>query len=163
MTFLSSGALFLDAFSSFSNCLHIYAKDCFAGVGFFLPFLVAWKLAFSDPSFSYLQQSFVLCIVYAPPSFFQRSQCFLKQTFFGTLVIDSVPGLLVLFFALVGSFLVGWCITLFPYKYALFRLEWQKKQMHVHRSHTFLVKVEMVLPHKWAHPKNVSCQISLGE
>jgi hypothetical protein len=25
------------------------------------------------------------------------------------------------------------------------------------------VKVELVLPHKWAHPKNMTCQISLGK
>jgi hypothetical protein len=37
------------------------------------------------------------------------------------------------------------------------------KQMHVYGSHNFLTKVEMVLPCKWAHPMNMTCQISLGE
>ena len=35
--------------------------------------------------------------------------------------------------------------------------------MHVHGSHTILVKVEMVLPCKWAHLENVTHQISLSE
>jgi hypothetical protein len=35
--------------------------------------------------------------------------------------------------------------------------------MHVDGSHIFLVKIEMVLSHKWAHPKNTTCQISLSE
>jgi hypothetical protein len=28
---------------------------------------------------------------------------------------------------------------------------------------TLLVKVELILSHKWAHPKNVTCQISPGK
>jgi hypothetical protein len=35
--------------------------------------------------------------------------------------------------------------------------------VYVHGSHTFLVKVEMVLLHKWAHPKIVTFQISLSK
>jgi hypothetical protein len=35
--------------------------------------------------------------------------------------------------------------------------------MHVHGSHVFLVEVLLVLPLVQTHPKNVICQISLGE
>ncbi len=69
---------------------------------------------------------------------------------------------LVSFLALVGSFLVGWCVGLFQCTYMLNSLKRHKKQTNVYRSHTFLVKVEKVLPCKWAHPKNVTCQVSLG-
>ncbi len=65
--------------------------------------------------------------------------------------------------ALLGSFLVGLCIRLFLCTYALYSFKRHKKQMHVYRSHTFLVKVEMVLPNVWAHPKNVTHQNSLGK
>jgi hypothetical protein len=65
--------------------------------------------------------------------------------------------------ALVGCFLVGWCIGCFLCTFVLYRLERLRKQTHVQGSHTFLVKVEMVLPGKWAHPKNLTHHISLGE
>jgi hypothetical protein len=71
--------------------------------------------------------------------------------------------LLVSFLALVGSFLSGLCIGLFLRTYALYSLARRKKQMHVHRRYTFLVKVELVLPCKWAYPENVTCQVSLSE
>ncbi len=68
------------------------------------------------------------------------------------------------FLAFVGSFLVGLCVGLFLCTYALYSLKRHKKEAtHVHRSHTFLMKDEMALPREWAHPKNVTCQISLGE
>jgi hypothetical protein len=35
--------------------------------------------------------------------------------------------------------------------------------MYVHRHHTFLVKIELILPCMWAHPKNATHQISLGK
>jgi hypothetical protein len=52
---------------------------------------------------------------------------------------------LVSFLALVTSFLVGLHVGLFLCTYALYSLKRHKKQMHVHGSHTFLVKIEMVL------------------
>jgi hypothetical protein len=80
---------FLIAFLSLSNILLNCAKDCFVGSGFFLPFLVALKLAFSDPSFSYFRQSLMLWVVRVLPCFLQRLQCFLVQVFLGTLTVDS--------------------------------------------------------------------------
>jgi hypothetical protein len=50
--------------SSFSNFLLDCTKEFFAGLGFFLPFLAAWILAFSDLPFLYLHQSFMSCKVY---------------------------------------------------------------------------------------------------
>ncbi len=37
------------------------------------------------------------------------------------------------------------------------------KQTYVHGSHTFLVKVELILPPVWAHPKNLTHKISLSK
>jgi hypothetical protein len=95
---------FLSTFSSLSNFSLNCAKDCFVGLGFFPPFLAARKLDFSVPSFSKQWQSGVLCVVYAPPCFLHRSQCFSVSTFFGTLGL-SVPGRFVPFFSLCEGFL----------------------------------------------------------
>ncbi len=70
---------------------------------------------------------------------------------------------LVSFLALIGSFLAGLCIGLYLRTCALYSIERHKKQTHLHGSHTFLMKVEVVLPCKWAHPQNVTHQISLSE
>jgi hypothetical protein len=94
---------FLRTFSSLSNFSLNCAKDCFVGLGFFPPFLAARKSAFSVPSFSKRRQSQVLWVVYAPPCFFYRSQCFSVRTFFGTLRL-SVPGRFVPFFLLCKGF-----------------------------------------------------------
>jgi hypothetical protein len=84
----------LIAFLSLSNFLLNCAKDCFEQLGFSLPFLAERKLDFSVLSFSYLQQSLVLCVGYMPPCFLQRLQCFLVRAFLGTLAVDLVPGFL---------------------------------------------------------------------
>ncbi len=82
--FFSLVLSFLIAFSSMSNFLLNCAKNCFVGLVFFLPFLAARILMFSAPSFSYLQHSLVLHMVYMPPCFLQRLQCFLVQASLGT-------------------------------------------------------------------------------
>jgi hypothetical protein len=46
--------------------------------------------------------------------------------------------------------------------YVLNGLKKHVKQMCVHGCHTSLVKFELILPSMWAHPKNVTHQISLG-
>ena len=83
--FFFLASFFLIAFSSLSIFLHNCAKDCFVGLGFLAPFLVAWKLDFSFLFFLYLWQSCVLCMVCAPPCFLHRSQCFSVWDFFGIL------------------------------------------------------------------------------
>ncbi len=59
--------------------------------------------------------------------------------------------------------LVGLCIAAFLGTYVINSLKRYKKQTNVHGSHTFLVKVEMILIRMWAHPKNVTRQISLDK
>ncbi len=53
---------------------------------------------------------------------------------------------LVSFLALVGSLLIGLCFGSFLGTYAFNNLERQEKQAHVCICHTFLVKVELILP-----------------
>ncbi len=65
---------FVNAFLSYSNFLLNCVKFWFMGFDFLPLFLAAWKSDFSFPSFSYLQQSRVLCMVYAPPCLLHRSQ-----------------------------------------------------------------------------------------
>jgi hypothetical protein len=95
---------FLIAFSSLSNFL-LNAKDCLAGLDFILLFLAVQESAFYVPSFPYLQQSLILCVVCTPPCFLQRSQCFSVKAFLGTLIVASLPGCLVPFSPLLEAFL----------------------------------------------------------
>jgi hypothetical protein len=83
---------FFNAFSSFSIFLVSCAKFWFTGFAFLPPFLAAWNSDFSFPSFLNLRQSQVLYVVYAPPCFLHRLQCFSKRTFLGTLAVELVPG-----------------------------------------------------------------------
>jgi hypothetical protein len=83
---------FFNTFLSSSIFLVSCAKFWFTGFAFLPPFLAARNLDFSFLSFLNLQQSQVLCVVYAPPCFLHRSQCFSKQTFLETLAVDSLPG-----------------------------------------------------------------------
>ena len=111
---------FLIAFSSLSIFSHNCAKDCFVGLDFLAPFLVAWKLDFSFPFFSYLQQSCVLCVVYAPPCFLQRSQCLLLgSSFLWNFVSRLCTKSLVSFLIFCRSFLSGLCVGSFLGTYAL--------------------------------------------
>ncbi len=80
-------------------------KFWFMGLSFFLPFLAVQKLDFSFLSFSNLQQSRVLCMVYASPCFLHRLQCFSKWTFLGNLVVELVPGRFFPFSPLLEDFL----------------------------------------------------------
>ncbi len=98
------GVFFLDYLLELSDFLLNCAKDCFTGLGFFLPFLAARKSDFSVPSFSKRWQSQELCVLYVPPCFLHRLQCFSARTFFGTLGPWSVPGRFVPFFSLCKAF-----------------------------------------------------------
>jgi hypothetical protein len=93
--FLDLRDAFSRVFLSLSNFLLNWAKDCLARFGFIPAFLVAQKSAFTVPSFLYLQQSLVLCVVCMPPCFLHRLQCLSKRTFLGTCFLAPVLGCLV--------------------------------------------------------------------
>jgi hypothetical protein len=63
---------------------------------------------------------------------------------------------LVSLLSLVGSFLGVLCIGSFFGTNTLNSLERHEKPMYVHWYHTFHVKVELILPHMWAHQKDDS-------
>jgi hypothetical protein len=104
--FLDLGDAFLRVFSSLSTFLLNWVKDCLVGLAFLPGVLAVQKSAFTATSFLYLQQSLVERIVCAPPCFFHRSQCFSKQTFLGTLVLDPVLGCLDPVLLLMEAFLL---------------------------------------------------------
>ena len=68
-SFFHLASCFLITFLSWPIFLLNCAKDCFMELGFLAPFFVAQKLDFSVAFFSFLQQSLVLCVVYAPLCF----------------------------------------------------------------------------------------------
>jgi hypothetical protein len=84
-------SFFSITFSSLFDLSLNCAKDCSTGLGFFPLFLAARKSDFSVPSFSKRWQSQVLCVVYAPPCFLQRSRCFSVRPFLGTLGLFQYP------------------------------------------------------------------------
>jgi hypothetical protein len=165
-------SFFSITFSSKSNFLLNCVKDCFTGLGFFPPFSAAQKSDFSVTSFSNQRQSQELCVVQAPPCFLQRSRFFLVRAFFGTLGLWSVPGCYVPFLSLCEGFssqegtdfldLTWQRLSLckaFSMRGALdlSDISWphtrsvalrdRMSKTHVHRSPTFLVKVELIPPH----------------
>jgi hypothetical protein len=150
--FFHLASYFLIAFSSLSIFLLNCGKECLVGLGFSLPFLAVRKLDFSVPFFLYLRQSLVLYVVCIPPCFLQRLQFFLLQVFWGTLPVDLVSGLLFPISPLWESFLLDCALDLSLVHTCSIAL----RNTHVHRCHTFLVKVELILPHKWAHPKSMT-------
>jgi hypothetical protein len=86
------------------------------------------------------------------PMFLAEVAMLLGASFLGDSGRRLSTRLFVSFLAPVGSSLAGLCDGFFLRTYALYSLKKDKKQMHVHRSYTFLVKFEVVLPRKWAHP-----------
>ncbi len=100
-------SFFLITFLSWFNFSLNCGKYYFVGLGFFPPFLAARKSGFSVLSYSNQWQSLVLCNVYTPPCFLQRSQCFLAQAFLGTLAVVLLPGCFAPFFSLCKAFLLG--------------------------------------------------------
>jgi hypothetical protein len=79
--FLDMWEAFVRVFANLSNFLLNWANNCFAGLGFLPAFLAVLKSAFTVPSFVYLQQSLVACVVCTPPCFFHSLQDFSKWTF----------------------------------------------------------------------------------
>ncbi len=103
--FLDLRDAFLRDFSSLSNFLLTWAKDCLARLGFLTAFLAVQKSAFTVPSLLYLQQSLVACVVSGPPCFLHSLQDFSKCTFFETCFVAPVLGRLFPVLLLTEAFL----------------------------------------------------------
>ncbi len=161
MAFLGLGALFLDCPLELVQFLAQLCKRLFCRIGFLSAFLGIAEMGFLCP----IILTTVSCVVRSmrTPMFLAEVPMLLGAYFIGDSDSTISTRLLVSFFALVGSFLARLCTGLFLHTYVLYSLKRHKKQMHVHGSHTFLMKVELVLSRKWAHLENVTYQVSLCE
>jgi hypothetical protein len=131
--FLGLREAFLRVCSNLSNFLLNWANNCFDGLGFLPAFLAARKSTFTIPSFLYLQQSLVGCVVCVMSC---SSEKLSHQ------ITDELSR---------------------GYTYAQFSLKRSLKRTHIHGSHPFFLQVVLIPPLVRTHPENVTCQISLGE
>jgi hypothetical protein len=85
------------------------------------------------------------------------------MNFLGNLLRGSSTGPLVSCLALLRSFLAGLRMSFLWGTYALNSLERSLNRMHIHGSHPLFLQAVLILPLVRTHPKNMTCQISLGE
>ena len=90
------------------------------------------------------------------PMFLAEVAMLLGSSFLWNFVSRLCTRSLVSFLVFRRSFLSGLCIGSFLGTYALNGLKALKKRTHVHGIQSFLMKIELILPHMWAHPKNVT-------
>jgi hypothetical protein len=149
--FLGLEAQFFKRLLKLVQSLAQLRKRLSCGIGFLSTFLVGAEIGFLHPVFPILTTvSPIVCSMRAPMLLADVAML-LGASFLGDSGSDSsiTTRLLVSFLALVGSFPAGLCVGLLLCTYTLYSLKRHKKQTHVYGSHTFLVKVELVLPRKW--------------
>jgi hypothetical protein len=158
--FFFLASCFLIAFSSLSilEC-HLLAQlreGVLCGIGFLSTFLGSMEIGYFCSVF--LVPTTIIGVVHGmrTPMLLAEVAMLLDASFLGNLarILGTRP--LVSFLALVRMLLVGLCIGSFLGTYALNSLERHEKQTFVHGSHSFLVKVELILPQVWAHLKNMT-------
>jgi hypothetical protein len=143
------GVFFLDHLLKLVHFLALLRKRLLCGIGFLSAFLSSTKIGFFHSLF--LQTMAIASIVHCvhAPMFLAKVAVFLGTSFLqDSGVVVSTRSFRTLLFA-VQSFLVARSIGLFGSflaTYALDCLKRQKERTHVHRSPTFLVKVELILP-----------------
>jgi hypothetical protein len=155
--FLPFGILLLDCLPEPVHLLAQLHERLLCGIGFLSSFNGGKEIRFFRSIF--LVFTTILAIVHGicAPMLLAEVAMHLGASFLGNLAHRLSTRLLVSILALVRSYLVGLCIGSFLGIIGLNSLERQEKQMHVHDCHVFLVKVELILPHMRAHPKNVTC------
>jgi hypothetical protein len=144
------GVLFLHHLLELVHFLALLRKRLLCGIGFLFAFLSSAKIGFFRSVF--LETTAIGSIVrrVRAPMLFAQVTVFLGTYLFwdsGTMVSTRLLRTLLL---AVQSFLVARSVGFvgsFLATYALDCLQRQKEQAHVHRSTTFLVKVELILPH----------------
>jgi hypothetical protein len=151
MVFLGLGALFLYCLLKLVQFHAQLRKRLLTGIGFLSAFLGGAEIGFFCSIFLILVT--VSCIVHSmrTPMLLAEVAMLLGASFFGDSDSSISTKSLVSFLTLVGAFFPNCALEVFLCTYTLYGLERHKKQMHVHGSHTFLMKVELVLPRKWAH------------
>ncbi len=141
-------SFFLDHLLKLVHFLALLRKILLCGIGFLSAFLSGAEIGLFCSVF--LETTAIVSIVHrvCAPMLLAKVVVFLSMSFLrgsGTMVSTR---LLRTFFSLCKAFSsrgVG-LFGSFLATYALDCLERQKEQMHVHRSPTFLVKVELILP-----------------
>jgi hypothetical protein len=147
------GVLFLDHLLELVHLLALLRKRLLCGIGFLSAFLSGAEIGLFCSVF--LETTAIPSIVcrVRTPMLLAKVTVFLGTSFLwdsGTMVSTRLLRTLLL---AVRSFLVARRVGFvgsFPATYALCCLERQKERTHVHRSPTFLVKVELILPRVWA-------------
>jgi hypothetical protein len=147
---------FLIAFSSLSSFSLNCTKDCFVGLVFFTPFFGCLEIGFLVSIF--LVPMTLLCVVrgICAPMFLGQVTMLLSSSFLWIFVSRLRTGSLISFLGFCRCFLIRLCIGSFLGTYALNSLKALKKRTHAHGIQSFLVKVELMLPRMWAHPKNMT-------
>ncbi len=122
-------------------------------------FRLSWGLEVGFFHSIFLKSTTILGIVSGKcaPIFLAQVAMLLGASFLGSPAHRIGARSLVTPFPLVRKFLNGLCIGSSLGTCTLNSLKRQEKQMHLHGFHTFLVKVKLVLPCVWAHPKNMTC------
>jgi hypothetical protein len=152
--FLLLGVFFLDHLLELVHFLALLHKSLLCGIGFLSAFLSGAGIGFSCSLFleTMAIASIVRCV--RAPMLLAKFAVFLGTSFlWDSGVVVSTRSLCTLLLA-VQSFRVARSVGLFGSflaTYVLNCLERQKEQTHVHRSPTFLVKVELILPRVRAH------------
>jgi hypothetical protein len=157
------GVFFLDHLLKLVQFLAQVCKRLLCGIGFLSTFLGGAKIGFFCSV--YLEPMAISSIVHGVHGkmLLAKVAMFLCTSFLWNSGLSVSTRSLCPLFLGVQSFLVWRSIGSFLATYTLNSLKRQEKQIHVHGSPTFLVKVELILPQVWAHLENVSCQTSLGK
>jgi hypothetical protein len=143
------GVLFLDHLLELVHFLALLRKRLLCGIGVLSAFLSGAEIGLFRSVFleTTAIASIVSCV--GAPMLLAKVAVFLSMSFLrdsGTMVSTRLLCTLLL---AVQSFLAARSVGLFGSflaTYGLNCLKRQKEQMHVHRSPTFLVKVELILP-----------------
>jgi hypothetical protein len=133
-------------------------------IGFLTCLLGGVEIGFYHPIFLILAAICGSVRSMCAPKFLAQLARLLKMNFLVSLLCGTITGPLGSCLVLVRSFLAGWRMGFLMGTYALDSFErGSLKRTHVHGSHPFFLQVVLVLPLVWTHPKNVTCQISIGE
>jgi hypothetical protein len=141
--------LFLDHLLKLVHFLALLRKRLLCGIGFLSAFLSGAEIGFFRSVF--LKTTAIASIVrhVRAPMLLAKVAVFLGMSFLRDSCVVVSTRLLCTLLLAVRSFLitrrVGF-VRSFPATYVLDCLKRQKERTHVHRSPTFLVKVELILP-----------------
>ena len=157
--FLLLGVFFLDHLLELVRFLALLREGLLCGIGFLSAFLSGAEIGFFRSVF--LKTTAIVSIVHRvrAPMLLSQVAMFLGAYLFWDSGTTVSTRLLCTLLLTVQRFLVARRVGFFgslPDTYTLNRFKRQKKQVHVHRSTTLLVKVVLILPRIGTHSENVT-------